>query len=82
MEERWKYQDMMREIKRKKMRGEFTAPTNISTELYVKILLKYQEREKNWKRQDTERITRRIEYRKKHPVCDKPDRRWVAITRG
>ncbi len=82
MEERWKLQDMMREIKRKKIRGEFTGPSDISTELFVKRVLRYQEREATWKQQDTDRIRRRIEYRKKHPICDKVDRRWVAITKG
>ena len=51
MEERWKFHDMMRDVKRKKMRGEFTPPTNISTELFVKILLKYQEREEKWRKE-------------------------------
>ena len=82
MEERWKFHDMMRDVKRKKMRGEFTPPTNISTELFVKILLKYQEREEKWRKEDTVRIKNRIEYRKKHPRKDTEDRRWLALTRG
>ena len=82
MEERWKFQDMVRETKRKKMRGEFTGPTDVSTELFVKLVLKHQEREENWKRQDTERIKKRIEYRKKHPRIEREDRRWIAITKG
>jgi hypothetical protein len=82
MEERWKLQDMVRETKRKKMRGEFTSPTNISTEVYVKRVLRYQEREEKWKEQDRDRIKKRIEYRKKHPFVEKDDRRWIALTKG
>ena len=82
MEERWKLQDMIRETKRKKMRGEFTGPTDISTEVYVKRVLRYQEREEKWKEQDRDRIKKRIEYRKKHPFVEKDDRRWIALTKG
>jgi hypothetical protein len=82
MEERWKLQDMVRETKRKKMRGEFTGPTDISTEVFVKRVLRYQEREEKWKEQDRDRIKKRIEYRKKHPFVEKDDRRWIALTKG
>ena len=82
MEERWKLQDMIRETKRKKMRGEFTGPTDISTEVYVKRILRYKEREEKWKQQDRDRIKKRIEYRKKHPLVEKDDRRWIALTQG
>ena len=82
MEERWKIQDMMREVKRKKMRGEFTGPTDVSTELFVKMVIKHQNREETWRKQDLERIRKRIEYRKKHPDKETVDRRWIALTKG
>ena len=82
MEERWKIQDMTREVKRKKMRGEFTGPTDVSTELFVKMVIKHQSREEKWKKDDTERLKKRIEYRKKHPRKEKEDRRWIALTKG
>jgi len=82
MEERWKIQDMTREVKRKKMRGEFTGPTDVSTELFVKMVIKHQAREEKWKKEDLERIRKRIEYRKKHPRKEVDDRRWIALTQG
>jgi len=82
MEERWKIQDMTREVKRKKMRGEFTGATDVSTELFVKMVIKHQAREEKWKKEDLERIRKRIEYRKKHPRKEVDDRRWIALTRG
>jgi len=82
MEERWKLQDMTREVKRKKMRGEFKGPTDVSSEMYVKIILKHQKLEEKWRKEDTERIKKRIEYRKKHPRKDVEDRRWIALTKG
>ena len=82
MEERWKIQDMKREVKRKKMRGEFTGPTDVSTELFVKMVIKHQTREEKWKKEDLERIRKRIEYRKKHPRKETDDRRWIALTKG
>lgn len=82
MEERWILQDMARAVKRKKMRNEFTGPTDVSTEVFVKVLLKNKMREEKWRKEDTERVRRRIEYRKKHPRIDKEDRRWVALTKG
>ena len=82
MEERWKIQDMTREVKRKKMRGEFTGPTDVSTELFVKMVIKHQTREEKWKKEDLERIRKRIEYRKKHPRKEADDRLWIALTQG
>jgi hypothetical protein len=82
MEERWKIQDMTREVKRRKMRGEFTGPTDVSTELFVKMVIKHQSREEKWKKEDTERLKKRIEYRKNHPRKEKEDRRWIALTKG
>ncbi len=73
---------MAREVKRKKMRGEFTGPTDVSTELFVKMVIKHQAREEKWKKEDSERIRKRIEYRKKHPRKEVDDRRWIALTRG
>ena len=79
MEEMWILQDMAREYKRQKLRRNFES-ADVSTEAFVKYILKQTEREEKWKVQDTERIKRRIEFRKKHPISEKVDRRWLALT--
>jgi hypothetical protein len=78
MEEMWILQDMAREAKRQKLRRKFDP--DVSTEAFIKHILKQNEREEKWKVQDTERIKRRIEFRKKHPISEKVDRRWLALT--
>ena len=82
MEERWLLNDLARELKRKRMRREFNVDENVPSEQILKAILKNRQREERWKAEDTERLRKRIEYRKIHKISNKEDRRWVALTKG
>ena len=82
MEERWILQDMSRERKRQNMRRNRIDYADASSNQLLKTLLLNQKREEKWRKEDTERLRYRIEYRKKHPVSTKSDRRWIALSKG
>lgn len=82
MEERWLLNDLARELKRKRMRRELNVDQNVPSEQILRAILKNRQREERWKAEDTERLRKRIEYRKIHKKSDKEDKRWIALTKG
>jgi hypothetical protein len=82
MEERWILQDMARERKRQSMRKNRIDYSDASSKQLLNTLLLNQKREEKWRKEDTERLRYRIEFRKKHPVSTKLDRRWIALSKG